>query len=456
MSFARYSTYRQSGVDVIGVVPAHWEVRPLRQLGRLLKGIGGSKEDVVPEGVPCVRYGDLYTTHAEAIERARTFLTEDRAGAYTSIKYGDVLFAASGEKIDEIGKSGVNLIRGDARCGGDLIVLRPTVPMVPRFLGYAADAWPSVAQKTSMGRGTTVKHIYPDELRNLIVAVPPIQEQHSIADFLDRKTAVIDELVAKKERLVVLLAEKRQALITQAVIKGLDPNVPTKESRVEWLSRIPTTWSVARIGHLSRVTNGSTPDRAERDYWTDGSIPWLSSGKVNDYIVREADEFRTLRALRECPLQMLPAQTVLVGMIGQGKTRGMSAITSLAACINQNVAGIVARSRLRPRFLLHVLTAAYVPLREFGRGGQQDALNCEIIRAFRVPVPPLDEQDVVLRWVEKETLSIDSMRARLSESIDRLREYRQALITAAVTGKLDLERAGSQTDDRVEQVAEGA
>nr|PZN17940.1 MAG: restriction endonuclease subunit S [Pseudomonadota bacterium] len=330
------------------------------------------------------------------------------------------------------------MIHGEARCGGDMIVLRPSVPVVPRFLGYATNAAPSVAQKTTMGRGTTVKHIYPAELRNLAIPIPPIDQQAIIADFLARRTAAIDTLIEKQEQLLALLAEKRQALITQAVTKGLDPNAPMKDSGIPWLGEIPKHWAVVRVSYVAEVRNGSTPDRNNDDYWVDGCIPWLSSGKVNDFVVTEADELITERALRETSVRVLRKGTVLVGMVGQGRTRGMSAIMALDACINQNVAGVTARPPLLDAYLHFVFVTAYDSLRELGRGGQQDALNCEIIKAFRIPLPPLDEQRRIVEYVESELRRLDTLSQCVQAMIERLREYRQALITAAVTGQLDV------------------
>jgi type I restriction enzyme, S subunit len=286
--------------------------------------------------------------------------------------------------------------------------------------------------------GSTMDNLNTAILGRLQIWTCTPEEQRRIVAFLDQKTAVIDELIGKKVRLIELLQEKRQALITQAVTKGLDPNVPMKDSGVEWIGRIPSDWEVVRIGLLAHILNGSTPSRSEPRYWSDGTIPWISSGKVNDYVVSEADEYITKAALKECPLRLLPAHTVLVGMIGQGKTRGMSAITSIPACINQNTAAIVVGARLKPQYVLNVLTAAYASLREFGRGGQQDALNCEIIGAFPVPVPPPTEQDRINIWLTAEVGSLDRMRIALRDSVSLLREYRQALITAAVTGQLDI------------------
>ncbi len=173
MSFSKYPKYKASGVEWLGDVPEHWEVVRLRQIGPLLKGGGGSKEDITETGVPCVRYGDLYMTHSYQINATRTRISEARAIDYTPIRFGDVLFAASGEKLAEIGKSAVNLMTTPAVCGGDVVILRPTSDVDARFLGYSADSPLAAMQKASMGRGTTIKHIYPDELRQLMLTLPP-------------------------------------------------------------------------------------------------------------------------------------------------------------------------------------------------------------------------------------------------------------------------------------------
>ncbi len=126
-----YGEYKESGLPWLGQVPRHWEVRQARHVGRLLKGVGGTKEDAVTEGVPCVRYGELYTTHTYFIRTSKAFIKSERAAGYTPLQYGDVLFAASGETIEDIGKSAVNLMQTPAVCGGDVIdVVRGSAPHI--------------------------------------------------------------------------------------------------------------------------------------------------------------------------------------------------------------------------------------------------------------------------------------------------------------------------------------
>ena len=214
---------KPSGVEWLGDVPEHWEVRHLGRIGLFFKGSGGTKEDEREEGIPCVRYGDLYTHHRFFITASRACVAPELAATtYTPIAYGDVLFAGSGETMEEIGKSAVNLIRGPVCCGGDVIVFRPSIDAEARFLGYMADCSASVHQKACIGRGFTVMHIYSSDLKYMTVAIPPVPEQAAIVSFLDRTTAALDAATASAQRETALLREYRTRLIADVVTGKLD------------------------------------------------------------------------------------------------------------------------------------------------------------------------------------------------------------------------------------------
>ena len=191
---------KPSGVEWLGDVPAHWDVAELGRIGRFSKGSGGTKADEVPEGIPCIRYGDLYTSHKYHIRASRSFVTEIDAPNYTPIRYRDILFAGSGETIEEIGKSAVNLIEKPACCGGDVILFRPEREMDATFSGYAIDCPQSQYQKSCMGRGITIMHIYGGELKYLWIALPPLAEQTAIAAYLNKATAAIDAAIDTARR----------------------------------------------------------------------------------------------------------------------------------------------------------------------------------------------------------------------------------------------------------------
>ena len=218
-----YPAYKDSGIEWLGEVPEHWKKQKLGQLGRFSKGSGGTKGDEYQDGVPCVRYGDLYTQHRFFIVESRGRIRIDVAkSTYTPIQYGDVLFAGSGETLDEIGKSAVNLMSEPAYCGGDVIIFRPSIPIDPKFLGYAIDCPLAVYQKACFGRGITVMHIYASELKYLTFFLPTLSEQMAIAFFLDQTIATIDLLVARSSEEIELRKEYLTRLIADVVTGKID------------------------------------------------------------------------------------------------------------------------------------------------------------------------------------------------------------------------------------------
>ena len=273
------------------------------------------------------------------------------------------------------------------------------------------------------------------------VLVPPLSLQRAIADYLDRETARLDALVAEKERLLRLLAEKRRALITRVVTRGINPNVPLRDSGIPWLGDIPAHWETWKVGHLAEVGNGSTPSRSNAAYWSEGRIPWLNSSVVNRPEVTHADQFVTELAAQECHLPQVKSGSVLVAITGQGKTRGRAAVLAFDATINQHLAFIhPQQSLLLSWFLKWTLFAVYDFLRSISddAGGTKGALTCEEVANLRVPVPPIGEQAVILAKIATSVERLDSLQAVAKNTISLLKERRSALIAAAVTGHIDV------------------
>jgi len=428
-----------TGADLIGPVPPKWSVKPLRLIGRLLKGSGGSKEDAVEEGVPCVRYGEIYTTHRNFIERARTYVTPERASDYTPIEYGDVLFAASGETIEEIGKSAVNLLHG-ARCGGDVVILRPTEVFVPRFLGYATDAAPVAAQKSLAGRGSTVKHIYPDELREVVIAIPPVDEQQVIADFLDRETGRLDALVGAKQRVLDLLAEKRKAIIATAVTRGLDPKVKLRDSGVPWLGEIPAHWDVSRLKF--EATDIVDCLHATPPYDPSGEFPAIRTADVEPgrLLLNQARRLRT-EDYRRWTERLAPVEGDIL-YTREGERFGIAANVpaNVQLCISQRMMLFRIRPDRNSIYFMWQLNSpsVYQQASEDQLGTAAPHVNVEKIKNFWMLVPPLVEQRDIVDHIARETAKLDAVRAATERTIALLKERRVALIAAAVSGQLDV------------------
>jgi type I restriction enzyme S subunit len=290
---------------------------------------------------------------------------------------------------------------------------------------------------------SAVPGIDRSDIHTIPVAVPPLATQRAIAAYLDRETERLDGLLAAKERVLGLVVEKRRALITRAVTRGIDPLAPLRDSDIPWLGEIPAHWGIWKVGHFAVVGNGPTPSRDNAEYWTEGLIPWLNSSVVNQEEVTEADQFITEKAFRECHLPLVKSGSVLVGITGRGKTRGQAVVLSFEATINQHLAFITPKKGVvNPWFLRWAFFAAYDFLRSISddAGGTKGALTCEEVSALRMPLPPFDEQRAIVAHITTETAKLDALRAATERTIALLKEHRAALIAAAVTGKINVQR----------------
>ena len=324
-------------------------------------------------------------------------------------------------------------------------VVRPCAGVLDTTFGRYVLREPSfLAEVEKRSVGVSYPAVNASDLGDIPIHLPPEPDQRAIADYLDRETARLDALVAAKERGLGLLAEKRRALITRAVTRGLDPRARLSDSGTPWLGEVPAHWKVWKIGHFASVGNGSTPSRSNAAYWTDGIIPWLNSAVVNELEVTKAGQFVTQTALRECHLPLVKSGSVLVAITGQGKTRGQAVVLSLDATINQHLAYVSPDpSRLDPWFLRWVLLSAYEFLRSISddAGGTKGALTCEDVANIRVPVPPIGEQRAIAASVANDIAKLQELRAAMERTKALLKERRAALIAAAVTGQINVESA---------------
>ena len=210
-----------------------------------------------------------------------------------------------------------------------------------------------------------------------------------------------------------------------------------RDSGVPWAIKIPEHWRTAHLRYVACVSNGSTPSRDRIDYWTNGTVPWLASGQVNDYVVRKAREFITPTAVLDTGLRLFAPGSVILGMVGQGKTRGMSAYLDIEATINQNLAGITPGSELNGHYLHYMLSASYEFNRNYGRGGNQAALNCTIVGGFKVLLPSLGEQEKIVAYLRAQDARIARFIKGKREIIGLLIEQKLRIIDHAVTRGLD-------------------
>jgi type I restriction enzyme S subunit len=309
------------------------------------------------------------------------------------------------------------------------------------FLFWLCKAAEPVLKTFTNGMG--IPHVDGEFLKNLALPYPTnLVDQSRIANYLDREIARIDGLIAEKGRMLALLEEKRATLISRAVTRGLNPNVPLKSSGIDWLGDIPAHWEVQPIKYLATVGNGSTPSVENVNYWSDDGYPWLNSSVVNESPIRNASRFVTDLALRECHLPKIQPPAVLVGITGQGKTRGMASVLGIETTINQHLAFIKPRNEaLQIDYLCFILEHAYAFLRSDsdGAGSTKGAITCEQLANMKIPTPPHGEQMEICSRIRQSLDVSVPIRSEIQSSINLLKERRSALITAAVTGQIPIE-----------------
>ncbi|MBI5610427.1 MAG: restriction endonuclease subunit S [Deltaproteobacteria bacterium] len=271
------------------------------------------------------------------------------------------------------------------------------------------------------------------------MSLPPLPEQHAIAAFLDRETARIDALVAEQERLIELLREKRQAVISHAVTKGLDPSVPMKDSGVWGIGPIPAHWSIRKMKWVAKMESGHTPDKKVPEYWEDGDIPWISLNdtgylKDNEYIGETAYQITAL-GMANSSAHLIPAGAVV---FSRDATIGRCAITTRPMAVSQHFIAWVCGPDISPEFLLLRLRSMAGELDRLTTGATLKTIGMPEVRTLVTPVPPRSEQATILAAVRDEGARIDNLIAEANQAITLLQERRSALISAAVTGQIDV------------------
>lgn len=440
--------YRDSGVPWLGTLPVGWEAVSVRRVCRVFAGATPSRAtpDYWLDGtIPWLASGDV---NARRITGASQFITDAGFAASSTkwIRPGSLVVALAGQGKT---KGMVATVEFPATCNQSLGVLEPDPKRSDyRFLAYYLETR-YFDLRGLVGDGIR-DGLNLDHLKAIPTPLPPLEEQLAIVRFLDHADRRIRRYIAAKKKLIALLNEQKQAIIHRAVTRGLDPNIGLKPSGVEGLGDVPEHWEVRRLGRLGRVFNGTTPSRAQSAYWSNGTIPWLSSSKVNERLITAPSELITARALRECGLSLVPSGSLVMGLIGQGRTRGMCALLAIDACISQNLAAVVAGSVLSGEFLYYALISSYKGIRELGRGGNQAALNCEIVGRLPIPVPPMKEQAAICEALKTQIAGLVLLEHRPDREIALLREYRTRLIADVVTGKLDVRKAAARLPDEAE------
>ena len=437
-SLKSYPVMKDAGTDWLGRIPQHWDAQPLGRLGRFSTGKGGDRRDEDTAGIPCIRYGDLYTAHRRFVVEGRSFVARAKAGNYKPIQFGDVLFASTGEAAGDVGQSAVNLIRSEACCGRDVILFRPHRTVDARYLGYATDCLPAAGQKAAMGRGVTVAHIYADQLKRLTVTLPPIAEQGAIVRFLDRAERKFERFIRAKLETIALLEEQRLVTVHRAVTGQIDvrtgqPYPAYSKSGVPWLGRVPRHWIVERLkASMANIDEPCAEARRDDAYVTlDHVESW--TGRLRRVAVDFPLDEEMKRFARE---------DILFGKLRPHLARVAYAPIG-GLCGGEFLVLRPRRSAFAGRYMEQLLRSRPVTeaIRHFARGTTVSRAEWSTLGCLRVVRPPNSEQIAIVVYLERAAARIDECISRIRGQVELAREFRSRLIADVVTGKHDVRGA---------------
>lgn len=448
-----YQKYKDSGVEWIGEVPEGWKLARISGLFRLRSGGTPSTDvnDYWDGEIPWVSAKDMKCLHITATQDHIS--SSAVAGSATSLVPGGTALIVSRSGILKHTLP-VAIADMEVAINQDIKGFLPISNSIDSlFFAYLVQGNQLALLAQWRQLGATVESLDIDKLKIALLPLPPVGEQHFIASFLDRETARIDTLVEKNQTLIERLQEKRSALISYTVTRGLppeaaraaglDPKPKLKDSGVEWIGEVPDGWEVSPLGWLVRFVGGATPDTNNHEFW-EGDIPWISPKDMKRQRIANAVDYISVDALNHYPLMMLPEKTVLIVVRGMILAHSFPvAITDVPVTINQDMKGLLTGRKILSEYLTWALVGAsrrLVSLVDESAHGTRK-LESEVLGKFMIPLPPLEEQLAIASYLDRETAKIDALVAKVETTIERLKEYRSALITAAVTGKVDLREA---------------
>lgn len=436
----KYDKYKPTGSPWIGEIPEHWEVKRLKFSCSLSGRIGwnGLRADEFKED----SYAYLVTGQdfrGPNVEWDKCYQVDKwryDEDPFIQLNNGDLLITKDGT-IGKIAK--VSNLDKPACLNSGIFVLKQKHSTFNQDFLY----WHLLSNLLkdfndyNSGGQTTIQHLYQNVFENMPLVVPSVAEQEAIAKYLDEKCGSVDKVITTQERRITLLKELKQSIISEAVTRGINPDAPLRDSGIEWIGKIPTHWEVMRLRFVCEFRNGYTPSKANPDFWEDGTIPWYRMEDIRDSgrFLNEAKQYVTEEAVKGAGLfeagSFILATTATIG------EHAMLIVDSLA---NQQFTNLKIRKSLAQTlnrdFFFYYLYVIDDFCKSSTRTATFPAMNMEDLRNFGVTMPPIEEQLQIVEYIQAKTESLENMISKATREIELLREYKQSIITEAVTGKI--------------------
>ncbi len=430
-AFRSPSSMKDTGLSWIPNIPSHWDVKRAKLILREVDSRSANGDEVL---LSVSQYTGVTPRRTRDNSDEQDTRSERLVG-YKKVAAGDLVVNIMLAWNGSLGASKFDGVVSPAYC-----VYRFEGDNQPDYYHHLlrTDAYNGRIKVDSRGVVDSRLRLYSENLFRVELPVPPPDEQAQIVRFIRHLDQRVNRLIKTKRRLIELLNEQKQAIIHRAVTRGLDPTVPLKPSGIDWLGDVPEHWTIRKVSRTFRTTgSGTTPSTGNRTYYDEGEIPWVITGDLKNCELHTTSKFVTPHALQDCSaLKMFPAGSVIVAMYGA--TIGKVGLLRIPACVNQACCVLANSPFMSPEYAAQLFIAFRDDIVRLGVGGGQPNISQDIIKQLRLSVPPLQEQDDILKVVGESTHGFDQAISKASSEIDFIREYRTRLVADVVTGQLDV------------------
>lgn len=443
-----YNSYKSIKSDFYKEIPSDWTRYRVKNIvdRNLYYPVGdGDHGSIKPdmyleEGIPYIRVQNL-TWNGEITLDGMVYISPavQEVNKKSILFPDDILIAKTGATVGKLGLIPNSIKEANTTSSVGKVTIDKN-RFLPKYILYCFQSsifqnqiWLEASQKSAQP-GFNI-----DDLIVFEILAPELKIQSKIVEFLDHQTSLIDEIINRKQKQIELLKEKRQAIINETVTKGLNPDAKMKDSGIEWLGEIPEHWNNVRIGHYVQIVRGASPRPAgDPKYFGGDFIPWITVGEVTNgdsKFLFETANYLTEEGGKQSRI-ILP-ETLLLS--NSGATLGVPKISKIKGCINDgSVAFLNFNPQLNRDFLFYFFKSHTEIYRKEMSGYGQPNLNTDIIKSTIIPLPPVNEQISIVEFIENKLSSFIDLVNSISFQIEKLKEYRQSIISEAVTGKIDV------------------
>lgn len=418
----RYSEYKDSGVQWIGEIPSHWGLRKMKYCFKERSQKGYSQEPLLSatqnQGV--IRK-DMYENRTvEAIKNLETLKL---------VEVGDFVISLRSFQ----GRIEYSYCRGIISPAYTILTPTDVTASYFKYLGKSL-SFISLLKSTVTGirEGQNIDY---GKLRTNMIPMPSLEEQQSIASYLDKVTAKIDEAIVQQQRMIDLLSERKRIIIHNAVTKGLNPNILMKDSGIDWIGKIPEHWNIIKTSYVyTNIGSGTTPRSGQEDYYSDEGISFLQTGDLNDGYITTSLKKITPKALNDLKLKIYRRNSLVIAMYGA--TIGKLGILDIDSTVNQACCVLSENKNMEVKYSFYYFMIAKPDLIMKSKGGGQPNISQETIKNERLLIPPLEEQKEIADYIDKICLPINTLISNYNRQLLYLQEHKQIIINDVVTGKV--------------------